>query len=129
MLFGYLELKRKIDCPPPPNPHDTPETIVADEPSNAVPWTAISQWISVAFLTYLSGSPLPPSYWSVVVQVTVDTLTLGLMVWASILDPDVSGDKRRIDSIYVGCMLIQVGGPWRKFVFLYTLLGWFKCRV
>lgn len=42
-------------------------------------------------------------------QVTADALTLGLMVWASVLDPDVAGEKETIDYIYLSCMLVQVG--------------------
>lgn len=45
---------------------------------------------------------------AVAVQVSADALTLGLMVWASTLDPNDSGDLKTIDNIYVGCILIQV---------------------
>lgn len=41
-------------------------------------------------------------------QVIADTLTLGLMVYASILNPAIPDDKTKIDLIYVGCMFIQV---------------------
>ncbi|CAN0162307.1 unnamed protein product, partial [Hapterophycus canaliculatus] len=48
--------------------------------------------------------------WVETVLVTVDAMTLGLMVWASILDPDSTGDKSTLDTIYAGCMLIQTLG-------------------
>lgn len=41
-------------------------------------------------------------------QVSADALTLGLMVWASALDPSVEGDMITIDNIYISCLLIQV---------------------
>lgn len=41
-------------------------------------------------------------------QVFADAVTLGLMVWASILDPDRRSDRITIDLIYLICMMIQV---------------------
>lgn len=51
----------------------------------------------------------------IVLQVTADTFTLGLMVYASILDPLIEEDKIRIDLIYLAGLLIQVKECCRKY--------------
>lgn len=58
-------------------------------------------------------------------QVLADALTLGLMVYASVLEPEDSVDSDKLDLIYTGALLIQV-----RFVFVCVLgcpfvLTWF----
>ena len=64
-------------------------------------------------------------------QVSADTATLLLMVYASILDPKNSGDNRKIDVVYLTCMLIQVGrgGRGGGRVTCPFNTGIFTCRV
>jgi len=116
VLFRYLELKEDLRHPP----RHRRVLNLGCEPSDTASRRTLSlssNLRGVGFVPSTGGSPVSSSSSSSsssVLQVTADTLTLGLMVWASALDPDISGEKKTIDNIYVGCMLIQVGGPLKR---------------
>ncbi|CAN0434084.1 unnamed protein product, partial [Ectocarpus sp. 8 AP-2014] len=68
---------------------------------------AVIYLVDIALLCILRPFSNSVVQWVETVLVTADALTLGLMVWASVLDPDMHEDKRKLDGIYAGCMLIQ----------------------
>ncbi|CAN0418815.1 unnamed protein product, partial [Ectocarpus sp. 12 AP-2014] len=77
---------------------------------------AVIYLVDIALLCMLRPFSNSVVQWVETVLVTADALTLGLMVWASVLDPDMDQDKRKLDGIYASCMLIQTLG-----IFLLTI--------
>lgn len=57
-------------------------------------------------------------------QVTSDTTTLGLMVWASTLNPLDTSEKQTIDIIYLCCMLIQVYAVFPRRGLFFVFIRW-----
>ncbi|CAN0317827.1 unnamed protein product [Ectocarpus fasciculatus] len=77
---------------------------------------AVIYLVDIALLCMLRPFSNSVVQWVETVLVTADAITLALMVWASVLDPNMYEDKRKLDGIYAGCMLIQTLG-----IFLLTI--------
>lgn len=73
----------------------------------------------------LNATPRCCWFWIIIngsTQVFADALTLGLMCYASVLDPDDDDDNDRLELIYASALLVQVRRPSQYLVVLLMLL-------